>query len=94
MASGMRISVRQRYPETGKELSVVRTYDKYALFEAMISDGSHPKGTGPEVITRTQELIQESAKTIEALQRKQTVRIPVLKSKEKAENMEENGMKM
>ena len=87
----MRVAVRQRYPETGKELKVIRTYEQYSEFEAEITDLSHFNKTEPGITRRTQELVNESTRIIEALKRKPAVKIPVVKGEEKIRDEAENG---
>lgn len=84
MNTGPRISVRQRYPETNKPLKIFRTYERYAQFEVELSDVTHTKGDEAGVIRLTGELLQDSARTVEALKQKQPVRIPEMKQKQKA----------
>lgn len=87
----MRISVRQRYPESGKGLKLIKTYEGYAQFEADLADASHIKGEDSGIARRTIELAQESTKTIEALKQKQPVRIPEVKQAEKSsDNIEKS----
>jgi hypothetical protein len=83
MNANMRISVRQRYPESNKALKIFRTYERYAHFEAEMADVSHIKGDEGGTERRVGELQQESARTLEALKQKQPVRIPEMKGKEK-----------
>lgn len=84
MNTGTRISVRQRYPETNRPLKIFRTYERYAQFEVELSDVTHTKGDEGGIIRLTEELIQDSVRTIEALKQKQPVRIPEMKQKENA----------
>ena len=77
-----RISVRQRYPEQSKQLKVIRTYEEYAQFETSSTDTSHLGNNGNITAKRVSELIYESSKTLEALNRKPPVRIPEMKGTE------------
>jgi len=84
MNANMRISVRQRYPESNKALKIFKTYERFAHFEAEMADVSHIKGDEEGIEKRAGELQQDSARTLEALKQKQPVRIPEMKGKEKA----------
>ena len=71
-----RITVRARFPDLGKALRVIRSYENYARFEATFSDITHLESNDDGVSRRAEELRYESAKTLEALKRKDPVRIP------------------
>lgn len=88
----MKIAVRQRYPETSKELKIVRSYEEYARFEAELNDIIHGKINSLGIVRRVEELNQESAGTLEALKAKQPVRIPEMKGKEKLSDVTEKGI--
>lgn len=73
-----RIAMRQRYPDLGKELKVIRTYDKYAKYEMELDEPTRVLNGSANVSQRVQELTMESARTLKALKGKQPVRIPEL----------------
>jgi len=73
-----RTAVRQRYPDLGKELQIIRTYEKYVKFEMELNEPGRVVNGFSSNSQRVQELKQESAKTLEALRGKQAVRIPDL----------------
>ena len=77
-----RASTRQRYPEHTKPLKVIKSYEKYALFEASFADITRLNESSDNTMRRVEELKQESTKTLEALKQKQPVRIPEVKSTE------------
>eukprot|EP00826_Nyctotherus_ovalis_P016398 TRINITY_DN14744_c0_g2_i2.p1 TRINITY_DN14744_c0_g2~~TRINITY_DN14744_c0_g2_i2.p1 ORF type:complete len:278 (+),score=86.00 TRINITY_DN14744_c0_g2_i2:154-987(+) len=79
MTMGTRTAMRQRYPDLGKELKVVRDYDKYAKWEAELVEPGRSPSDSAKIPQRTQELAQESKRTLEALKEKQPVRIPELR---------------
>ncbi len=92
MSVSTRISVRQRYPEHTKTLKVIRSYEKYAQFEADSADMSRFGNGVDGTVHRVAELIRESAKTLEALKGKQPVRIPEVKTSDKVAASAESGM--
>lgn len=86
-----RISVRQRYPDHNKPLRVLRTYDKYAQFEAEFTDSTRLGNSVDGVAKRVEELVYESSKTLDALKQKQPVRIPDVKCADKAGALSEKS---
>lgn len=88
----MKIAVRQRYPETNKELKIVKSYGEYARFEAELNDITHGKINSLGIAKRVEELNLESAKTLEILKAKQPVRIPEMKDRENLSDITEKRM--
>lgn len=78
MTMNTRTATRQRYPDLGKELTIIRSYENYAKFEMELNEPGHIFNGSVNYTQRIQELLQESSKTLEALKEKQPVRIPEL----------------
>jgi len=87
----MKIAVRQRYPESAKELKIIRSYEEYVQFEIEQNDICHTKSEGVGTTQRVMELRNESARTIEALRKKQPVRIPEMEQKEQLSTNKDNS---
>lgn len=85
-----RTAMRQRYPDLGKELQVVRTYERYAKFEAELNEPGRNINGFSTNSQRVRELILESTKTLEALGGKQAVRIPELGGSKTTSNDTDN----
>lgn len=88
-----RTAVRQRYPDLGKELKVVGSYEKYAKFEMELNEPGRILNGSVNYTYRVQELKAESARTLEALNQKQPVRIPELSGpKTTADNVDRGNV--
>ena len=86
-----RTAVRQRYPDLGKELKVLRSYEKYAKFEMELNEPGRVLNGSVNYTYRVQELKEESARTLEALKQRQPVRIPELSGAKTTPNNIDKG---
>lgn len=92
MSMGTRTAMRQRYPDLGKELKIVRSYGQYADWEAELNDLGRTPGDPAKAPRRLQDLMGESMRTLEVLKTKQPVRIPELRDSRATSCVGENGI--
>ncbi len=93
---GPRVSTRTRPPDHSRPLRVIKTYEKFAEFEASFNDITHQTDSADIIAKRAADIRYEASKTLDVLKQKQPVRIPETKGTEEsrtADTVNSKGMK-
>lgn len=92
MTMSTRTAVRQRCLDLNKQLKIIRTYEKYIQFENESTEPTRTLNGFDSIPQRVEELMLETARTIEALKEKQPVRIPEMSGPKTSATVEDNCM--